>query len=164
MEDKKQQDIALFRYGLIAPVLNEASVCQMEYFRKMSKKDVPYLGRKKYKAGTFKSWLRDYRDGGFDALKPKVRADKGRSRKIDDELGKIIKERVEAFAHLRPAALYRLLISEGDIKPDQFCEETVRKYIKEHKLIADKKVSARKKFEKEQALDIRLSAWPPPSP
>ena len=67
---QKEQDIALFRYRLIAPVLNESGICQMEYFRKMSKKEfeVPHLGKKKYRAGTLKSWLRSYRSGGFDAL------------------------------------------------------------------------------------------------
>lgn len=159
MEEKKHQDIALFRYRLIAPVLNEPSVCQMEYFRKMSQREfeVPHLGQKRYKVGTFKSWLRDYRDGGFDALKPKVRDDKGSSRKIDDELGKIIKERVDTFTHLTSAAIYRLLISEGDIKPDWFCEETVRKYIKDHKLIVAKTVSPRKKFEKEHINELWIS-------
>jgi putative transposase len=159
MEEKKHQDIALFRYRLIAPVLNEPSVCQMEYFRKMSQREfeVPHLGQKRYKVGTFKSWLRDYRDGGFDALKPKVRDDKGSSRKIDEHLGKIIKERVDTFIHLTPAAIYRLLISEGDIKPDWFCEETVRKYIKDHKLIVAKTVSPRKKFEKEHINELWIS-------
>jgi putative transposase len=160
MEDKRQQDIALFRYRLIAPVLNEASVCQAQYFRQMSERefDVPHLGRKRYEVGTMKSWLRDYRNGGFDALKPKVRSDKGSSRRIDDELGRIIKERVDTFACLTPAAIYRILISEGDIKPDQVGEATVRKYIKDNGLkMATKDAVARKKFEKEHINELWIS-------
>jgi putative transposase len=156
-QDKRGQDIALFRYRLIAPVLNESGICQMEYFRQMSQKefDVPYLGKKRYGVGTLKSWLRGYRSSGFDALKPKVRADKGSSRKIDEGLAAVIKERVNAFAHLSSAAIYRLLISEGDIKPDWIGEATVRKYIKDNQLkTAAKAACPRKKFEKEHINEL----------
>ena len=108
--------------------------------------------------GTIKSWLRAYRCGGFDALKPKIRADKGTSRKIDDELAKIIKERVESFGCLSSAAIFRLLISEGDIKPDQVTEGTVRKYISDNKLkIATKEIVGRKKFEKEHINELWIA-------
>ncbi|MEW5950254.1 MAG: DDE-type integrase/transposase/recombinase, partial [Thermodesulfobacteriota bacterium] len=163
MEDKREQDkqdIALFRYRLIAPVLNESGICQMEYFRQMSQKEfeVPHLGKKRYKVGTLKSWLRDYRSSGFDALKPKVRSDRGSSRKIDEELAKIIKERVNAFAHLSSAAIYRLLISEGDIKADWIGEATLRKYIKDNQLkTAARPVVERKKFEKEHINELWIS-------
>lgn len=105
-----------------------------------------------------KSWLRNYRSGGFDALKPKVRADKGSSRKIDDELAGIIKDRVQTFTHLSSAAIYRLLISEGDIKPDWIGEATVRKYINDKELRpAGKAVCPRKKFEKEHINELWIS-------
>jgi hypothetical protein len=44
MGDEKQQDIALFRYRIIAPVLNEDSMSKTEYYKKITKKefDVPY--------------------------------------------------------------------------------------------------------------------------
>lgn len=160
MEDKKQQDIALFRYRLISPVLNETGICQMEYFRQMSKKEfeVPHLGKKRYKVSALKSWLRGYRNCGFDALKPKTRVDKGSSRKIDEELAKIIKERVESFTSLSSAGIYRLLISEGDMKPNHVTEATVRKYIKDNKLkIATKDVVGRKKFEKEHINELWMA-------
>lgn len=160
MEEKKQQDIALFKYGLISPVLHETRANKMEYFRQMSKKefDIPHIGKRRCKVGTIKSWLRAYRSGGFDALKPKIRADKGTSRKIDDELAKIIKERVESFGCLSSAAIFRLLISEGDIKPDQVTEGTVRKYISDNKLkIATKEIVGRKKFEKEHINELWIA-------
>jgi len=73
MSHKRSEELALFKYRIIAEVLNNTGKGQMKYFRKMAKQehDVPYLGKKKYKAATFKSWLRFYRIGGFDALKPK---------------------------------------------------------------------------------------------
>jgi len=114
MSDKRSEDIALFKYRIIAPVLNDSGKRKMRYFRKMAKQEheVPYLGQKRYEAATFKSWLRDYRNGGFDALKPKTRSDKGSSRKINEPLAQIIKDKAESFPFLSSAALYRLLISE----------------------------------------------------
>jgi hypothetical protein len=114
MSEEKQNEIALFRYRIIATVLNETGIGQMRYFRQMSERvlDVPRLGRKRFKPDTFKGWLRNYRNGGFDALKPKLRIDKGRSRKIDEHFGKIIKEKTQKFSSLSCAGIYRILISE----------------------------------------------------
>ena len=71
MSDKKSQDIALFRYRIIAPVLNDSGRGQRRYFRRKSEEefDVPHMGKKRYKSATFKSWLLSYRNGGFDALR-----------------------------------------------------------------------------------------------
>jgi len=38
MDSKKKQEIALFRYGLIAPVLHDNVKSQMKYFRGLSLK------------------------------------------------------------------------------------------------------------------------------
>jgi hypothetical protein len=78
----------LFRYALIAPVIQENVSVQANYFREVSGKhyEVPHIGPKRFKAGTLKLWLKQYRRYGFDALKPKTRKDKGDSRKITGEL------------------------------------------------------------------------------
>lgn len=160
MADKKQQAIALFRYGIIAPVLYEDRRSKIAYFNRITEKefDVPYLGKKRYTTAALKSWLRNYRSGGFDALKPKERADKGSSRKIDETLAQMIKERIGTNPFLSPAGIYRLLISEGDIKPDWVTEATVRKYINDNNLRTDaQKICARKKFEKEHINELWIA-------
>ena len=157
MSVKKAEDFALFKYQIIAPILNDTGKRQARYFKKMAKKiyEVPTLGQKRYKAATFKSWLRNYRIGGFDALKLKTRADKGNSRKINEQLAHIIKHKVEGFPCLSSAAIYRLLIAEGDISPDQFGENTLRKYIKDNNLLIHcTEPTPRKKFEKEHPNEL----------
>ena len=156
----KSEDIALFKYRIIAEVLNNTGKGQMKYFREMAKKehDVPHLGKKRYKAATFKSWLRDYRIGGFDGLKLKIRSDKGVSRKIDDKLGKIIKDTVNTYQFLSAASVYRRLISEGYINPDQMREGTVRKYIKNNKLLNSCiEPTPRKKFERQNINELWIA-------
>ena len=89
MSSKDHADqIALFRYGIIAPVLHDSANGQTRYFKEMAQKnlDVPDLGRKTFNWKTFKSWLHNYRRAGFDGLKPKTRSDKGQPRIIDEHL------------------------------------------------------------------------------
>ncbi len=72
---QKRQAVALFRYGVIAPVLHAAAGSQARYFGRMARKelDVPGLGRRRYSVATFKSWLRRYRQEGLDGLLPDQR-------------------------------------------------------------------------------------------
>ena len=136
MDDDTRKKIGLFKYGLIAPVLSGNVNQKMEYFRKAAKKeyDVPYIGMRKYKARTFKSWLRRYRKEGFDALMPKKRGDAGLSRKIDDQLAAYIQETVLKFPVGSCAAIYRMLVAEGKIRRDGVTEATVRNYINQNEL------------------------------
>lgn len=159
MSDKKSQDIALFRYRLIASVLNDSGKGQMKYFRRMSKKefDVPHMGKKTYKSATFKSWLGSYRNGGFDALRPKPRDDRGRSRKIDEQIGSAIKQKVDDYPFLSSSCIYRLLINEGEIDAGSISEGTLRKYIKDNNLRTPKEPVPRKKFEKEHINELWIA-------
>jgi hypothetical protein len=99
---KKQEDlpmekdicerIALKRYQLISPVLAEPARAQNEYFRKQAERehDFPRYGLRKVSVSTMKAWLRMYRKGGFEALKPKSRSDSGRPRRLDQQTLKAV--------------------------------------------------------------------------
>ena len=91
MDKKLAELIALFRYKIIAPVL-EKGIRKKEYFAKQADKtwEVPGYGSKQYTASAFKAWLADYRARGFAALYPATRSDEGKSRKITQDLAKII--------------------------------------------------------------------------
>jgi putative transposase len=155
MPDKKQkplaEQIALFRYGIIAPVLHDKTLKQTRYFKRMARKefDVPGHGLKKYFWKTFKAWLRNYRRHGFDGLKPKPRADKGVPRIIDTHLDNVIRQKFNEFPLVNTAALYRILVDEGHILHGIPSENTVRNYINRFQLkpSAEAEPQARKKFE-----------------
>jgi transposase InsO family protein len=155
-EDKKKTDIALFRYALIAPVIQENVSIQAEYFREVSQKryDVPHLGHKRFKAGTLKLWLKQYRRYGFDVLKPKTREDKGTARKITGDLAAAIQEAVKQYPISSCAAIHRLLIAEGHIGIGGVSEGTVRDYIKGNGLKQQTPPEPRKKFEHEHVNDL----------
>jgi putative transposase len=154
------EKIALFRYGIIAPVLHDSGVKQTRYFKKMAQQvfDVPVYGRKRFNWKTFKSWLRKYRIEGFDGLKPKTRADKGESRIVDEYLDHIIRQKFDEFPSLKISGLYRMLIDEGLIQAGSPCEATLRKYIDDHNLKPTVELlKPRKKFEKPHINDLWLS-------
>lgn len=156
MEEDKKTDIALFRYGLIAPILHANVNTQADYFREICHKlyDVPHLGKKRFKAGTLKLWLKQYRKSGFDTLKPKTREDKGISRKITGDVAAAIQEAVKEYPISSGAAIHRLLIAQGHIGIGEISEGTVRDYIRENGLKQQNPPEPRKKFEHEHVNDL----------
>jgi hypothetical protein len=161
MDRKTKEKIALFRYGIVAPVVNNSVSNKMEYLRQMADKehDVPYWGRKCYKVETFRKWVKLYRRDGFDALMPKSREDKGTSRKINDQLAQYIKNALDSFPFLSGSALYRLLVSEGKIQVGGINEGTLRKFIRDNNLRqqAADALKIRKKFEKEHINELWIA-------
>jgi transposase InsO family protein len=164
MDAKKKKEIALFKYGLLAPIIVGSVRAQMKYFRELAQKEheVPHLGKRRYMPHTFKKWLKNYRRKGFDALMPKEREDKGQTRKITPQLALDIKEAMDSYSFLSGAALYRLLVSEGKIRVGGINEGTLRKYIKDNRLrelaaTSSEAPGARKKFEKEHINELWIA-------
>ena len=102
MEKETREKIALKRYQIISPVLAEPARAQNEYFRKQAETehDFPRYGLRKVSVSTMKAWLREYRKGGFDTLKPKCRSDGGRPRRLDPEALKIIELQMQGLSLL----------------------------------------------------------------
>ena len=156
MDEKTRKEIALFRFSIIAPVLHGNVRTQMKYFRQIAQKqhNVAHWGKRRYKPGTFKAWLRQYRRFGFDGLLPKEREDKGQSRKIDAQLARDIEEALDSFPFLTASALYRMLVAEGQIEMGDINENTLRKFIKDNQLRDKIPPEPRKKFEKEHINEL----------
>lgn len=155
--EKKQTEIALFKYSVIAPVMHTEN--KAKYFRELSNRvyEVPYMGKRKFKWETFNSWLKKYRKYGLDGLKPKFRLDKGISRSIDTELNKIILDYVNNYNIVSSAQLYRILISNGHISKSDFRQQTLAKYVKDNNLLDKTERTPRKRFEKEYINELWIS-------
>jgi putative transposase len=98
MDKEIREKIALKRYQLISPVLAEPARAQNEYLRKQAETEheFPRYGLRKVQVSTMKAWLRKYREGGFDALKPKNRSDGGRPKRFTEDLLKTIEIKCKA--------------------------------------------------------------------
>ena len=147
---ERMQKIALFRHSIISPVLNDREEGQNKYFREMAEKEhfIPGVGMKKFSVSTFKSWLSAYREKGYEGIKPRVRKDKGKSRKISPKFKGLIEQTIRGLPVTTYTALYRYLIDEGYISYKDFTIQTFVKYIKDNNIVLKKKeIVPRKKFE-----------------
>jgi len=160
--DNKSMDeqIALFRFGIISPVLQQTTLSQTKYFKEKAKAilDVPCLGRKQFGWKTFKHWLYLYRQFGFDGLKPKTRKDASVSRKITEPLAQVISQKIEEYPYISVSSLFRLLLNQNVISPGRICEATLRNYIINHNLLPENPPPIpRKKFEKPNINDLWIA-------
>lgn len=147
-EDDK---IAIFKYGIIAPVINDSSINQKQYFERAAAREYDMPGkidRVTFNARTFKKWLHVYRKEGYEGLKPSQRIDCGKSRKISEPLGEAISNLCKVYDFKTISNLYRYLLTEGIIEEERFTEVTLRNFLKANNISFESQVKKpRKAFE-----------------
>lgn len=134
MDQEKKQAIALMRYSAIAPLITGLSddyESLTAFFNNASIKGVvhPDGTVKHYAPGTIEKWYRHYKEEGFDALIPTGRGDRGKPRKLDDDLLEQIKYLKLNYPRMSASAIYRQLRDNGSIKNGEVSESTVNRYI-----------------------------------
>lgn len=91
MDEKRQEEVALFRFGVISDlVCTRLDTGEMaEHVRKKSHQrwQIPYSGRTRISQSTIRRWVRLYESSGrqLHSLYPATRCDRGRSRRVDEE-------------------------------------------------------------------------------
>ena len=109
-EHERNTQIALFRYGLIAQlVFAPLPAGQLEQaLRQIARQRyaIPYSTRTRVGISTLRRYLKQYQAGGFDALRPKERADKGRPRALPPA----VLERAVALRLQQPARTTPMLV------------------------------------------------------
>lgn len=146
MEDetkKRSEQVALFRHGLIADLarLEPGTKGLYRLLEVKAAEDycIPGSPRTRVAEETLRTWLRLYRRGGFEALKPKPRKDMGDSRALPQEVKDllvsikednaelsvqlVIKEalaskKVPSEVLLAPTTVHRLLSRAGLMRKD----------------------------------------------
>jgi len=95
---ERAEQIALFRYGLISDLVHPGDDARRLYERLRDKAAksycIPGSRRTRVATETLRDWLTAYKVGGFDALRPKPRADIGRARAIPQPV-------VDLLVHLK---------------------------------------------------------------
>src|SRR5919198_6495110 len=86
--NKHAEDVALFRYGLIADILRpDGEDADKKLYQRLRKKAgksycIPGSRRTRVAAETLKDWLAAYKAGGFDALRPQPPKGNGSPRSL----------------------------------------------------------------------------------
>ena len=134
-----QRQIALFRHGVIADLVHLPRGHRGIGARLKAKAApayaIPGTDRDRLAANTIRGWLTGYRAGGFEALYPKPRADRGRARRLPEPVVRRLVElkqerprrsvrqvieaaREDGIEHpLAPATVHRLLERAGALGP-----------------------------------------------
>ncbi|MFZ0791223.1 MAG: DDE-type integrase/transposase/recombinase [Chromatiaceae bacterium] len=140
LKTDRAQAIALFRYGVIAELLHLPPGFKglYKHLAERAARDytIPGSTRTRVAAETIRDWLQAYRRGGFDALVPKPRADRGQSRVLPAAA-------VEALLTTKednPKLSVQLVIREARKSPDMPAElplpaSTVHRLLARHGLM-----------------------------
>jgi putative transposase len=154
LDDKTREEIALFRYGLIADLVHREPAEKGLYplLREKAERayEIPGSRRTRVAAETIRDWLSAYRRGGFEALRPQVRRDLGCARAIPQQIADLlcqIKDERPALSvgavieqarsmgaaddlHLAPATVHRLLSRHGlmDRRPKEPTSKDRRRF------------------------------------
>lgn len=139
MDNETKKKVALFRYGILAPLISgtyDEGMSVKEFFRNASKK--VYTNHKgddtKVAATTLERWYYKYKKDGFDALMPGRRSDTGKSRKLDEDIIEQIKYLKEEYPRLPATLVYQKLIDNATITKLDVSLSTVNRYINQLKL------------------------------
>lgn len=132
--DQKQQ-IALFRYGVIAPLetgTSDPNISNNEFFRQAAAKT--YTGPdgrpKTVGASTIEKWHHRYKKNGFEGLLPQTRKDEGVSRKLDQDLKSQIRFLKTEHPRITAAEIHRHLLASGSIHIGQVSESTIERFVR----------------------------------
>src|SRR6056297_520528 len=130
MNDEKRQKTALFRYGILAPLISgviDNSISNKEFFRDASKKiyTAPSGADITISAVTLERWYYNYQKHGFSGLVPKKRNDNGKSRKLDDDMAQQIRYLKQEYPRLPATIIHQRLVANGTINKGGISLSTV---------------------------------------
>jgi putative transposase len=133
--------VALFRHRLIAQLLPEdltARQRQRTIERIVTAEhQIPGTRRTRVAESTLRDWLREYRAGGFDALKPKRRIDAGHPRALDPALAERLLQVKEAEPDRSIRRIIETVRNEGVLARAQHLPiSTVHRLFKQHGLMS----------------------------
>ena len=161
MNDKPEK-IALFRYGLIAPLILE-TLPRGELTRRAEEiagraYDIPHSTRRTVSIDTLLDWALRYRRNGLEGLTPQPRQDRGQARVVDSQTATLIERLKRENPHRTGTSLLRQLASSQGQEQPTLSASTLYRFLRQHGLTTQQLLSepttARKKFEAQFANQI----------
>jgi len=158
--DARAEKIALFRYALIAPLVLE-TLPRGELTRRAEeiaarKYEIPYSQRISLSVDTLLDWALRYRRGGFPALAPQPRCDRGQSRVVPPQLAELIERLKRENPHRTGMTLLRELALVSGTDSPVISAATLYRFLKQRGLTTRQLLAApaHKKFEAERSNQI----------
>jgi transposase InsO family protein len=163
MDREKQEKIAVFRFGVIFPLverdLREYWGEKERIIRELVSKEweIPYSNRTYISKATLLNWVKRYEDGGrkIEALFPESRSDRGRMRSITDEQIDALVVLRKKHPKLSTSRLVEKAKAEGVFPPgSEVSMASIYRLMKLHKAKRQKAAQDRRKFEVQMSNDL----------
>ena len=135
--DSFYNDKSLFRFSIIAPIINNTHSFNTinEYIAFAASKNYYFAGKNyKFSKSCIKNWYLSYKKQGIVALQEKKRKDENTSRKLNNETVLRIIELREQFPKITGTAIYKKLIEENYIDKEKISLSTILRYLKKNNL------------------------------
>lgn len=134
MNEQYRSSIALFRYGIISPLVTAGDVTpaeRSEFFRDAAAKKytTPDGESVKISKDTLYRYYRAYSKDGFEGLKPKGRSDVGKFRKLDDDIVTQIEYLHKEYPRLPATMIYQKLVDNGTVAKGTVSLSTITRYV-----------------------------------
>jgi transposase len=160
MTDKDRERIAVFRYGIIAPLVTESydEITQNDFYKNASAKVNKDWDGRPYKVSpsTLERWYLHYRKKGLEGLYPLKRSDEGKARKLNDDVIKRIEEIKSSFPLIPSTLIYAKLIEEGIINKKDISLSSVGRFVRDLDFRNNYKVQKdMRRYEKEHINELQ---------
>lgn len=163
LDDKTREQIALFRYGLIADLLHrepgEKGLYALLHQKAEKTYEIPGTRRSRVAAETIRDWWGAYKQGGFDALLPKPRRDQGRARVIPQELADLLCHLKDDNRELSVSAVIDQAKATALGAEVQLAPATVHRLLSRHGLMEKKRDEPTSKDRRRFAFDKAGELW-----
>ena len=149
LDEKDREKIALKKFSLVAPVINGQAENQKEYFKKLASEpiEMPHYGSRRYAVKTLQWWLYLYNRHGLEGLKPGYRSDRGKSRRVTEEIALKIQEKKALNPQLTNILLYEELVKDGVFTPDKLSTATFYRFLAQNRNLVDNQDVSREEKE-----------------
>ena len=137
-DDIHGEDVALFRYRVIAPLLRRdlkrGEKARILKTINQRPEHHPNGQVRRIPIGTLRAWLRAYRQAGFDGLHPKKRSDRGRSRCLNSKQSEALILMRKAKPDLTVIQLQERMVIEGHMVAGEVSVPTLYRFFREQGL------------------------------
>lgn len=161
---ERNNEVALFRYGLIADLVHLKPGERGLYARLAEKAArnyrIPGSRRTRVAAETIRGWLRQWREGGFEALRPKPRADQGRARAIPQPVADLLCRIKEENPALSVALVIEQARATGSVPEEVvLAPSTVHRHLSRQGLMARRPEEPTSKDRRHFAFECANELW-----
>ena len=164
MTEEEKMAVATFRFGVIAEFVNGPAPEYGEKERLLREKcarkwDIPHSSKTRISRSTILRWIADYKAGNnkLEALYPKDRNDRGKSRSLDEETSLALIRLRNELPKATAIKLMKQMNERGLVTPGiELNLSTVYRFLHRHDLMArpGKKPEDRRKYEAQLPNDL----------